>query len=186
MKTIIANITSYIGISADAVHYYCRYKESSQIELCDHLYGTYDIISGATINGTDLLRKMTLDEAKKLTESPFEILDMVKRGTIRFDSVHQITEELRRQFPENNLIITMHDSIKEYVSSMLHEEYYRLFDALTKDQQETIIHHFVGNNYDRYNDHSKRKAFVCYVFRNKKEQEFVHKVKQLNEQENSL
>lgn len=186
MKTIIANITSYIGISADAVHYYCRYKELSQIELCEHLYGTFDRISGVTINGTDLLRKATQEEAEKLADSPFEVLDMVEYGTIRFDSVHQITEELRRKFPDNNLIITMNDSTREYVSSMLHEEYYRLFDELTKQQQETIIHHFVENSYDRYNDYYKKKEFMCYIFRTKKEQEFVHKVKRLIEKESSL
>lgn len=187
MKSTVANITTHIGISADAVHYHycCRYKELSQLELCDNMYAPFDRISGVTINGTDLLRKVSEEEAEKLSDSPSEVLDMVEYGTIRFESVHQITEALRNQFPDKNLIITMHDSVKEYISSMLHEEYYRLYDTLTREQQENIIHHFVDNMFERYNDYYKRREFMCYIFRNMKQEEFVYEVKQLINQESA-
>lgn len=181
MKTTVANITSYIGISADAEHYYCRYRELSQTELCEYIHGTYERLYGATINGTDLLRKVTEEEAEQLAASPCEVLDMVEYGTIRFVSVHQITEELRRQFPESNLIITMHESVKEYVSSMLHEEFYRLFDSLTREQQEKILHHFGGHDFDRYNDRYKRQELLCHIFRHQQEEEFVEEIRHLQE-----
>ena len=184
MKKVIANITSYIGISADAEHYYCKYEVfDNQVEFLNHVH-SYDEV--AVYGDKELRYYPTEGEALAMVKkdcgdkiSYMQVADYINHGTIRFPDIHSITRELHKQFPDSEIVIAENESVKEYMNSYLHEEYYILFDELTKEQQEKLINLFVGNDFDRYNDTWKRIYFLCHIFKNKKEVVFVELCEEL-------
>ena len=191
MEVIIANITSYIGISSDAEHYYCKYEKVNTVELLDRLYNYHRL---SVYGSNELKYYPTQEEALMLVRKDnygrstdtdeYKATWYMEDGTIRFPSAHAITNELHKKFPDANIIIAVDDSINSYKSLMLHEEYYILFDELSPEKQNKIIKFFSGNDFDRYNTAARRHYFLCKIFSNKLEEKFVAIAKLLINNEN--
>lgn len=178
MKTVVANISSYAGISVNAEHVYCKYKVFDRI--IDILHNTYDLddfSASSTINGEELKWYPNEEQAKYLEDkdgasSYCDFEYYMTFGTIRFNSDHQITMELRKQFPDCNLIIMHNDSIKSYYRIMALEEYYEAYDGLSSEDKELVVQHFFEKKLDDYNDYAKKSELFKRIFQNNLEEEF--------------
>lgn len=126
------DITSFIGISSDAEHYYAKIGEPKYLQE-DYLFYADCKPNNGVMFTKDLHYYPNRDEAKAMVEkdnSPemlkqfgpdfmeHRIDDYVINGTIRFPSILEVIKAAREYFPDSTLCFSIRGSMNEFVKYM--------------------------------------------------------------------
>lgn len=127
------NITSYIGISSNAEHFYAKvgipYKVQEYIATSQSYSGENGV---DFVNGKELRYYPSKSEARNLWKKdnewdtrPFviahkedDIKDLQEYGTIRFPSIASIVKAAKRDFPDSVICFCINGSRKDFAKYM--------------------------------------------------------------------
>ena len=188
-KIVIANVTDLM-MYADGEHYYCKYEVMDNVEFIDgHLY---DFDHLGVYGHNDLWYKPSLEYATKMVKKDnagkvveYQIEDLMKYGTTRFQYLHDIKKALEEQFPDHEIIISKNDKVSEFWNSYLHEEYRMAFNELPSKDKEEIFNEIMENpsSYDRYADWAKYDAMFVYCYKHHEHPRLAHLIKEHNKKD---
>lgn len=125
-------------------HYYCLYKEVSDIEYtsCVDIKNSQLYVHG----GTDLFYTPTIEYAEELVKTSnggiineIEVDDIMAFGASRFKTIHNIYNELISKYPNKHIICAYQNSISKFWETYNIESFEIEFDKLANSQKETIF-----------------------------------------------
>ena len=130
MKLEFIDITSYIGISSEAEHYYATVGDPKYVQENYVTMVGCDVTSGVTFMNQRKLRYFpSREEAEKLwqkdngfSRDPFTIAhkadtiaDLMEDGTARFPSIISIVKKAKEEFPDSVLCFSLNGNRNEFV-----------------------------------------------------------------------
>ena len=128
------NITSFIGISANAVHYYAKLLDTKYLE--EYLMDTNEMDNLCDGTGEEMRYTPTEDEARAMAAADYPDMDLtltpekrkafreiaegdyLEYGTTRFPSILRIIQETRKRFPDSALFFTLYGSRKSFMKAI--------------------------------------------------------------------